>query len=98
MATLELERLAKALCAESGEPESCAKFYRNATRAILTELIAIAGGTPGMVEAVAFSIIEGSAGTRAAEHAKEFCTANWEDALRSARAAIPAMIRHVLGD
>lgn len=44
-----------------------------------------------VVERVAFAIIEGSAGTRAAEHAKEFQTANWTDALRSARAALAAM-------
>jgi len=43
------------------------------------------------VEQVAFAIIEGSAGRRAAEHAQEFQTANWEDAIRSARAALAAM-------
>ncbi|KPF74585.1 hypothetical protein IP68_12565 [Blastomonas sp. AAP25] len=42
---------------------------------------------------VAFAIIEGSAGLRAAEHAREFQTGNWTDALRSARAAIAAMNR-----
>lgn len=35
---------------------------------------------------IAFAIIEGSAGLRAAEHAKEFQTGNWRDALRSAQA------------
>lgn len=40
---------------------------------------------------VAHAIIEGSAGLRAADHAREFMTANWSDALRSAQAAIAAM-------
>ena len=43
------------------------------------------------VERVAFAIIEGSSGIRAAEHAREFQTANWTDGLRSARAALAAM-------
>lgn len=34
---------------------------------------------------VAYAIIEGSGGARAADHAREFVTANWEDAVRSAR-------------
>ncbi len=51
MATPELERLARVLCAESGEPESCAKFYRNAARAVLIELVAMASEEKGMIEA-----------------------------------------------
>lgn len=38
------------------------------------------------LDKIAFAIIEGSAGLRAAEHAKEFQTGNWRDALRSAQA------------
>lgn len=34
---------------------------------------------------IAYAIIEGSAGVRAADHAREFVTANWTDAVRSAR-------------
>lgn len=40
---------------------------------------------------IAYAIIEGSAGIRAADHAREFVTANWEDAVRSARNAITAI-------
>lgn len=39
-------------------------------------------------DVIAYSIIEGSAGIRAAEHAKDFQTQNWTDALRSADAVI----------
>lgn len=42
-------------------------------------------------EVIAYSIIEGSAGIRAAEHAKDFQTSNWSDALRSADAVIAAL-------
>lgn len=34
---------------------------------------------------IAYAIIEGSAGVRAADHARNFVTANWTDAVRSAR-------------
>ena len=51
------------------------------------------------LEEIAFAIIEGSAGIRAAEHARMFVTGNWADAMRSARAVLstlktptPAMI------
>lgn len=44
-----------------------------------------------MVEKIAFAIIEGSAGIRAAEHAREFKTTNWQDAMRSARAVLAAL-------
>ena len=40
------------------------------------------------VEKIAYAIIEGSGGKRAAEHAREFVTANWEDAMRSAYAVM----------
>ena len=40
------------------------------------------------VEKIAYAIIKGSAGERAADHAREFVTANWEDAMRSARAVL----------
>lgn len=40
------------------------------------------------VEKIAYAIIKGSAGERAADHAQEFLTANWEDAMRSARAVL----------
>ena len=50
------------------------------------------------VERVAFAIIEGSAGTRAAEHAKEFQTANWSDACRSASSALAAMQQAPVAD
>lgn len=43
------------------------------------------------VERVTYAIILGSSGERAADHAKEFQTANWEDARRSAIAVIKAM-------
>lgn len=43
------------------------------------------------LEEIAFAIIEGSAGTRAAEHARMFVTGNWTDALRSARAVLSAL-------
>lgn len=42
-------------------------------------------------EVIAYSIIEGSAGIRAAEHAKDFQTVNWSDALRSADAVIATL-------
>lgn len=42
-------------------------------------------------DVIAYSIIEGSAGIRAAEHAKDFQTANWTDALQSADAVIAAL-------
>lgn len=42
-------------------------------------------------EVIAYSVIEGSAGIRAAEHAKDFQTGNWSDALRSADAVIAAL-------
>ena len=44
------------------------------------------------VERVTYAIILGSSGERAADHAKEFQTANWEDARRSAIAVINAML------
>ena len=42
-------------------------------------------------ELIAYNIIHGSAGIRAAEHAKDFKTSNWMDALRSADAVISAI-------
>lgn len=42
-------------------------------------------------DVIAYSIIEGSAGIRAAEHAKDFQTANWTDALRSADSVIACL-------
>lgn len=45
-------------------------------------------------ETVAWAIINGSGGYRAAEHAREFQTANWTDALRSADAVIRALSQH----
>ncbi len=40
---------------------------------------------------IAYNIIQGSAGIRAAEHAKDFQTGNWTDALRSADAVMSAL-------
>ncbi len=37
---------------------------------------------------IAYAIIEGSAGVMAADHAREFVTSNWADAVRSARNVI----------
>ncbi|MEG8224021.1 hypothetical protein OSJ57_26045, partial [Sphingomonas sp. HH69] len=48
-------------------------------------------------EVIAYSVIEGSAGIRAAEHAKDFQTGNWSDALRSADAVIAALAVLPLG-
>lgn len=42
-----------------------------------------------LVERIARAIIIGSGGERAADHAKEFDTANWADAKRSAREVLP---------
>lgn len=63
----------------------------NAKQVGLDEAQLAAQPAPDRVEAVAFAIIEGSAGLRAAEHAKEFQTANWSDAIRSAQAALAAI-------
>lgn len=51
-------------------------------------------------EVIAYSVIQGSGGIRAAEHAKDFQTANWSDALRSADAVIAALTAqaHPAGD
>ncbi|SCW57218.1 hypothetical protein SAMN02927924_01450 [Sphingobium faniae] len=50
-----------------------------------------AGSMRSYRDVIAYSIIEGSAGIRAAEHAKDFQTANWTDALRSADAVIASL-------
>ena len=50
-----------------------------------------AGSMRSYRDVIAYSIIEGSAGIRAAEHAKDFQTANWTDALRSADAIIASL-------
>jgi len=43
-------------------------------------------------ELIAYNIIQGSAGIRAAEHAKDFKTGNWTDALHSADAVISTLV------
>lgn len=51
-----------------------------------------------MIEQIARAIIMGSAGERAANHAQEFVTANWEDAKRSAQAILPLIEAAVLAE
>lgn len=46
-----------------------------------------------LVDAVAYQIIQGSAGYKAAEHAKEFQTADWTEARDSARSVVPIIHR-----
>ena len=73
---------------------------RYRTNRALEQFLAALSPKPTPVEAgalrpdrdvIAYSIIEGSAGIRAAEHAKDFQTANWTDALRSADSVIACL-------
>ncbi|WP_257541215.1 hypothetical protein [Sphingobium sp. CFD-1] len=73
---------------------------RYRTNRALEQFLAAISSKPTPVEAgavrpdrdvIAYSIIEGSAGIRAAEHAKDFQTANWTDALRSADSVIACL-------
>ena len=43
------------------------------------------------LERLAFALIEGRAGARAAEHAQEFDTASWADAKRSMQSVLTAL-------
>ena len=79
-------------------PDWCLGLLQRAAAALRTPAPAPVAVGGDVVERVAFAIIEGSAGTRAAEHAKEFQTAKWMDALRSARAALAAMQQAPVAD
>jgi len=107
MATPELERLASML-QRTWLDDSEALAYlpplnfkkaeaNHIARAILTELIAIAGEEKGMVEAVARAICQADEqnGGPPWEAQNKYSRSGYLDA---SRAAIPAMIRHVLGD
>lgn len=79
-------------CPEAHDLRTAPDYTSDRTlKRLALEALRPAEPTPEEVERVAFAIIEGSAGIRAAEHAKMFVTANWTDACRSARAAIAAM-------
>lgn len=77
-----LDRVTKAAVADSAE---------KITAAIAEKFASPPRPDDDVVERVAYAIILGSAGERAADHAREFQTANWCDGLRSARAAIAAL-------
>ena len=77
-----------------GEIYSLASFGgdKEAKAAFINSLKLQAREDAGDVEErVAYAIIEGQSGKRAAEHAKEFCTSNWTYAIRSAREVLAAL-------